>query len=89
MDDYKSWIKPVAHEPSIVRDCWNEPLFYLNERCLCTTFYSCRYQSKAQAVMVSGRPCYECSKHKPEPIRDIVDWINQLGFKNEDKKRVE
>jgi len=41
-----------------------------------------------RAVMIEGRPCYECSKHKPAPIADIVDWINQFGIgkKSENEK---
>ena len=82
MDDVQR-IKPVAHEPSIVKDCWNEKLFYLDGLCLSTTFYSCRYQNKlASPTIIEGRPCYECDKHKPKPIvTDIVDWINQFGKK--------
>lgn len=84
IDKHIPVIQPVAHEPNIVHECWNVSLFYLDERCLCTTFYSCRYQEKANSpAMVSGRPCYVCVKHKPKPVQDIVDWINRYGKKPE------
>jgi len=76
-------IRVLAHEPSIVKDCFIEKLFYLDSYCLCTSFYSCRFQDKFKgAVLLEGRPVYECVKHKPGPvINDIVDWINQLKDK--------
>jgi len=75
-------IRVVAHEPSIVKDCFGERLFYLNSYCLCSSFYSCRYQDKVRgAVMLEGRPVYECVQHRPGEIKDIVDWINKLGKK--------
>ena len=71
--------KTLAHEPDLVKECWQQPVFYLDGLCLATSFYSCRYQNQlAKPAMFDQKPCYECDKHKPKPIKDIVDWINQF-----------